>query len=67
LALRLLGLVEAVLESNLWSRRLNDEHRVVYRGLEDRMDFCRHGPITQSVATSADNRDDNAARPRSFQ
>jgi toxin YoeB len=57
LALRLLDLVEAVmrdpfqgvgkpepirhLESNLWSRRLTDEHRLVYRVLEDRIEFLQ--------------------------
>jgi toxin YoeB len=57
LALRLLDLVDAVLRDpfagigrpeplkylgpNLWSRRLTDEHRLVYRVLEDRVDFLQ--------------------------
>jgi len=57
LALRLLDLVDAVLRDpfagvgrpealkylgpNLWSRRLTDEHRLVYRVLDDRVDFLQ--------------------------
>ena len=57
LALRLLDLVDAVLRDpfagagrpeplkylgpNLWSRRLTDEHRLVYRVLADRIDFLQ--------------------------
>ena len=57
LALRLLELVEAVLREpfeglgkpeplkylgpDIWSRRLTDEHRVVYRVLDDRVDFLQ--------------------------
>jgi len=57
LALRLLGLVEAVMRdpfqgvgkpervkhlgSDVWSRRLDDEHRLVYRVLEDRIEFLQ--------------------------
>jgi toxin YoeB len=57
LALRLLDLVEAVLRDpftgvgrpeplkhlgpNFWSRRLTDEHRLVYRVLDDRVDFLQ--------------------------
>ena len=57
LALRLLDLLEAVLRDpfegigkpeplkylgpDVWSRRLTDEHRLVYRVLEDRVDFLQ--------------------------
>jgi toxin YoeB len=57
LALRVLDLVEAVLRDpvaglgkpeplkylgpNLWSRRVTEEHRLVYRVLEDRIDFLQ--------------------------
>lgn len=57
LALRLLDLVDAVLRDpfagigrpeplkylgpNVWSRRLTEEHRVVYRVLDDRVDFLQ--------------------------
>ena len=57
LALRLLDLVDAVLRDpftgvgrpeplkylgpNLWSRRLTDEHRLVYRVLDERVDFLQ--------------------------
>jgi toxin YoeB len=57
LALRLLELVEAVLRDpfegigkpeplkylapGFWSRRLTDEHRLVYRVLDDRVDFLQ--------------------------
>ena len=57
LALRLLDLIEAVLRDpfegvgkpepikylgpDVWSRRLTDEHRLVYRVLDDRIDFLQ--------------------------
>ena len=57
LALRLLDLLEAVLRDpfegvgkpeplkylgpDVWSRRLTDEHRLVYRVLDDRVDFLQ--------------------------
>ncbi len=57
LALRLLELVEAVVRDpfeglgkpeplkylgpDLWSRRLTNEHRLVYRVLDDRVDFLQ--------------------------
>jgi toxin YoeB len=57
LALRLLELVEAVLRNpfeglgkpeplkylgpGVWSRRLTDEHRVVYRVIDDQVDFLQ--------------------------
>jgi toxin YoeB len=57
LAVRLMGLVEAVVRdpfrgigkpeplqhvgANIWSRRLNDEHRVVYRVEGERIVFLR--------------------------
>lgn len=57
LALRLLDLVEAILRDpfegigkpeplkylgpNVWSRRVTDEHRLVYRLLDDRVDFLQ--------------------------
>jgi toxin YoeB len=57
LALRLLDLTDAVLRdpfagigrpeplkylgANIWCRRLTDEHRVVYRVLDDRIDFLQ--------------------------
>jgi toxin YoeB len=57
LALRLLDLLEAILRDpfegvgkpeplkylgpDVWSRRLTDEHRLVYRVLDDRVDFLQ--------------------------
>jgi toxin YoeB len=57
IALRLLDLVEAILRepfdgigkpepirhfgSNVWSRRLTQEHRLLYRVTEDRIDFLQ--------------------------
>lgn len=57
LALRVLDLMEAVLRDpftgvgkpeplrglgpDLWSRRITDEHRLVYRVLQDRVDFLQ--------------------------
>jgi toxin YoeB len=57
LALRLLDLVDAILRDpfqgigrpeplkhlgpNFWSRRLTDEHRLVYRVLDERVDFLQ--------------------------
>lgn len=57
LALRVIDLIEAILRDpyegigkpeplkylgpNTWSRRINREHRIVYRVLDDRIDFLQ--------------------------